>query len=378
MVEKLDRQKGEEIMIHEKAPKTACKWRKKLIAIILCSICLISSTGILGAYAFSEEYEEGYQDGYNEGLDRGYEQGEKAGYESGLNIGYQNGYMTGNSDGYQQGKKEGYEEGAYGAIVGILKEYDCTLTITTSSGQKTEKRPVIDYVDENGFDLQAMAVDIWGTQVYTVNGNSRITAKFTTDNNNIPFSSETPIYTWNALEVTANYYTGKNASGTMTNATIAPFNPDGGGNSTTSQWTQIIAKTPSLSFVYSATAGSTILNGTWRMFMFNEYGQGFNEGYGQGIQQGEAQGAFNYKNSEEYKTAIENAKATGYANGYNKGAEEAGSNNLYSLMFGIFDGMTNVFKNILNFEVLGVNILAFVGGLIFLLIVIIIIKKVWL
>lgn len=89
----------------------------------------------------------------------------------------------------------------------------------------------------------------------------------------------------------------------------------------------------------------------------------------------------NYCNTEIYTTtsnelSFNNGKSVGFQEGYNVGYD-IGSQNQNTLPFMItsyFDGVTNMFKNLLNFEVFGINLSYFVCGILGLLVFLLILK----
>ena len=80
-----------------------------------------------------------------------------------------------------------------------------------------------------------------------------------------------------------------------------------------------------------------------------------------------------------YDSGFETGKNTGYQDGYSKGfkagtaASESGD--FKSLIFAVVDTPVNVFKSMLNFDILGFNILQFATGLLTLCLVVAVIKR---
>lgn len=86
----------------------------------------------------------------------------------------------------------------------------------------------------------------------------------------------------------------------------------------------------------------------------------------------------NYAENEYYqKLEAEKDKAhnAGYTEGYNAGLNDTNEYTFKSLFTSLFQSGYNVFYDILNFEILGINVLGFVTGLITLLVAAFVIKK---
>ena len=95
------------------------------------------------------------------------------------------------------------------------------------------------------------------------------------------------------------------------------------------------------------------------------YQAGFTDGYNDGLNVGTEDG---------YRDGYDTGLIDGYANGYNAGIEEGGSNNFTGLMSAVLDVPLRTFTSLLNFEILGVNILGFITALLTLAIIIFIVK----
>lgn len=98
---------------------------------------------------------------------------------------------------------------------------------------------------------------------------------------------------------------------------------------------------------------------------------GYSDGYADGFYEGED---FGYSNGKQdgFDDGYEKGKKVGEKEGYDKGADGIG---LERLPFAITDSIANMFTRILNFELLGVNVLALCGTLITLAIVAFVIKR---
>ena len=79
------------------------------------------------------------------------------------------------------------------------------------------------------------------------------------------------------------------------------------------------------------------------------------------------------------KETAEDARAEGYKYGYQKGLAKgntiAEDGTFYNLISAVIDVPINAFSSMLNFEILGVNMKAFVTSILTLLLIIIVIKK---
>lgn len=95
------------------------------------------------------------------------------------------------------------------------------------------------------------------------------------------------------------------------------------------------------------------------------YQAGFTDGYNDGISVGTEDG---YNNG--YNVGLKD----GYNNGYNAGINESDSNSFMNLMSAVLDAPVRTFTSLLNFEILGVNLLGFITALLTLAIIIFIVK----
>ena len=95
------------------------------------------------------------------------------------------------------------------------------------------------------------------------------------------------------------------------------------------------------------------------------YQVGYADGYNTGVSDGSSSG---------YNAGYNAGFNVGYADGYVDGEENGGSYTFMSLIGSVIDVPVNAFTSLLNFEVLGVNLLAFITGLLTLAVVIFIVK----
>lgn len=95
------------------------------------------------------------------------------------------------------------------------------------------------------------------------------------------------------------------------------------------------------------------------------YAQGFENGYNSGVADG---------NNSGYTDGYKAGEIVGYGNGYNAGLEHSGNYSFNSLIGAVIDAPVSAFTSLLNFELLGVNILGLITGLLSLAVIVLIIK----
>lgn len=98
----------------------------------------------------------------------------------------------------------------------------------------------------------------------------------------------------------------------------------------------------------------------------NEY---YNSGYSAGYSAGKLDGS-----SSGYNQGYDAGVTIGYQNGYNDGVEHGGNYTFLGLIGAVIDAPINAFTSLLNFEVLGVNILSLITGLLSIAIIVFIVK----
>jgi len=97
--------------------------------------------------------------------------------------------------------------------------------------------------------------------------------------------------------------------------------------------------------------------------------ESFQSGYDQGYQEGLGVG-----NTEGYQNGYNAGNTIGYNNGYSAGVEASNQYTFLSLMGSVLDAPLKTFTSLLNFNLLGVNMLSFITGLLTLAIIIFVIK----
>ena len=102
----------------------------------------------------------------------------------------------------------------------------------------------------------------------------------------------------------------------------------------------------------------------------NQY---YKDGYNTGVDEGYKTGYYE-GNNVGYSNGYKQGETVGYNNGYNVGIEKASDYSFLSLMGAVIDAPVSAFTSLLNFELLGINLLSFITGLLTLAIIIFIIK----
>lgn len=95
------------------------------------------------------------------------------------------------------------------------------------------------------------------------------------------------------------------------------------------------------------------------------YQNGYTNGYNAGLSDGSSSG---------YNQGYSAGQTIGYDNGYSAGLVAGGDHTFMSLIGAVIDAPVSAFTSLLNFEILGVNLLGFITGLLTLAIIVFIIK----
>lgn len=95
------------------------------------------------------------------------------------------------------------------------------------------------------------------------------------------------------------------------------------------------------------------------------YQSGYNDGYNVGYNDGTDSG---------YQDGYNVGEDVGYNNGYNAGVESSSDYSFLALIGAVVDAPVNAFTSLLNFEILGFNILSFVTGILTILVIVFVIK----
>lgn len=95
------------------------------------------------------------------------------------------------------------------------------------------------------------------------------------------------------------------------------------------------------------------------------YENGYTNGYTDGLSDGSSFG---------YTDGYNAGQTIGYENGYSAGLVAGGDHTFMSLIGAVIDAPVSAFTSLLNFELLGVNLLGFITGLLTLAIIVFIIK----
>lgn len=110
---------------------------------------------------------------------------------------------------------------------------------------------------------------------------------------------------------------------------------------------------------------------------FEGYDDGHVDGYGVGYSDGEAYGvaiSYDYGYGVGHGAGYSEGRSDGYDAGFSAGVNDARDYSFFSLISAVLDAPVQAFKGLLNFEILGVDMLGFVTGLVTLSVVIIILK----
>lgn len=108
-------------------------------------------------------------------------------------------------------------------------------------------------------------------------------------------------------------------------------------------------------------------------FFLNDFDSNsyYQQGYGQGFNDGVAEGS-----DSGYASGYSAGRTVGYASGYNAGLDTA-DYSFFDLFGSVIDAPVTVFKDLFNFELLGVNLLSLFTGLLTLAVLIWIIKLIF-
>ncbi|HIU06668.1 MAG TPA: hypothetical protein IAC46_03685 [Candidatus Onthoplasma faecigallinarum] len=310
---------------------------------------------VFDGYAFCDSYVSSIPY-YSFGYDNGYNDGNNAGYNEGYDIGYD----TGNNDGYNTGYDDGYESGAsdtisdyigYGAFtyssIAFYEADSSGLLIDSPlsnlySGSLTEYTGVDSY--NGGFVLDS-------TEVYDFlaeNDTLQIGYRISFDNpiSVRTYSSLVPLYFQFGNAVIVNF----------SNNTSYSFNM-------ADDYFDYIDLTV-YSSDYIRSIDVLILNpdvSNIGLAFSADYSIAYDKGYYDGNKEGSTNG---------YNTGYD----TGYYNGYNEGINDSNAYTFTNLIGSVLDAPISAFTSLLNFDILGVNLLAFISGLFTLAIIIFIIK----
>ena len=117
-----------------------------------------------------------------------------------------------------------------------------------------------------------------------------------------------------------------------------------------------------------------------RTYYFDEYfnlsdNQYYTDGYESGLSAGYTNG-YNTGKNEGYNEGLSLGKNIGYNNGYNKGVSENNDYTFLGLISACIDAPITYFTSLFNFELLGVNLSAFLTGLFTLCVIITIVRLV--
>lgn len=318
-----------------------------------------SFTGFSGDYhqGKTDGYDEGYQQGKTDGYDDGYQQGKTDGYEQGKTDGYDDGYQQGKIDGYDEGKTDGYDEGyqqgydegynegyQQGTTDGLVSANDIflysALGISHSDSKVFVNNDVIynDYVNKL-FDLTYKAYVPLSCFYYNSTAEQYLPIDITEPNSMgyyevenskylLGFSSFYDLGKWltdNPNDFLCSYNIGFNVEGRLVPAVL------------------VFSDLQDLPLFMNGAVGA------------------FDDGYKKGEQVG-------------YTDGKQVGYQQGYNAGFNAGAAESSNYSFMSLLGAVFDAPISAFRGLLNFEILGVNMSAFVTAMLSLCVVFVLLK----
>lgn len=99
------------------------------------------------------------------------------------------------------------------------------------------------------------------------------------------------------------------------------------------------------------------------------YNAGFDSGYQSGYDKGALEG-----NQTGFNQGYSEGSSVGYNKGYSAGVNDSNQYTFMSLIGAVFDAPISAFRGLFNFEILGVNMTAFVSSLFALAVIVVIIK----
>lgn len=103
--------------------------------------------------------------------------------------------------------------------------------------------------------------------------------------------------------------------------------------------------------------------------------KGSSVGYKEGFVKGKEEG-LELGRDDGYNEGLDDGEIIGFNKGYEKGLKNANEHTFRGLMFAVVDAPVQVFSSMLNFEVLGINLLGFLTSLLTIMIVVAVVKVV--
>lgn len=282
-------------------------------------------------------YNQGYEQGKTDGYDEGYQQGKADGYDEGKTDGYNEGYQQGYDEGYNEGYQQGTTDGLVSANDIFLYS---ALGISHSDSKVFVNNDVIynDYVNKL-FDLTYKAYVPLSCLYYNSTAEQYLPIDITEPNSMgyyevenskylLGFSSFYDLGKWltdNPNDFLCSYNIGFNVEGRLVPAVL------------------VFSDLQDLPLFMNGAVGA------------------FDDGYKKGEKVG-------------YTDGKQVGYQQGYNAGFNAGAAESSNYSFMSLLGAVFDAPISAFRGLLNFEVLGVNMSAFVTAMLSLCVVFVLLK----
>lgn len=296
-----------------------------------------------------QQYEKGYDEGYNIGFDEGYSNGSIDGYLGGYDIGM------------HEGMSIGFANGQNSLKLGLFYNSTLNFNITYNDGRT---RIVNDYwqdfIPSGDFHGINIGEIFFNKGYYTWTDNAfftNVVVTITFDNpvanavdfyltdlpqvSNIRYQLSTNEWTNTVFSQNSVYYTGA-----PINSTAYALNPA----------SDALYKAIQFTYTYDNTGNISSVPYYRGLALFT-----YTNAYAEGLQQGLI----------DTQQKVNEAYTKGYNVGYNKGREvDAEGYTFLSLIDAVGYGVTKPFVSILNFDLLGMNMLSFVTGLLTLVLII--------
>lgn len=292
----------------------------------------------------------------NQSYDDGYINGGLDGYHDG----YDYGYKIGSVDGFETGKSEGFIDGQNSIKLGIFYNSTLTFTINYNDGRtRVETFSWEDFIPSVGFhgiDIGEVFFKngLYAWTPYTFFKNVVVTIEFDSliPNSNTFYLTNLPQVSNFRYQLSTNEW--RNTSFTDESVVYA-----GGYLCRAYALTHADSafyKAVSFTYTYDTTGNNSTTPYYRGLAIFTH-----TDLFGQGLLQG----------TLNTKQKVDEAYTKGYNVGYNKGREvDSQGYTFLSLIDAIGYGVTKPFVSILNFDLLGMNMLSFVTGLLTLVFIV--------
>lgn len=279
------------------------------------------------------------------------ENAQNQGYENGYNTGKQEGYDQGKTEGYEQGKTEGLNEGYKGIFSGATFDIDYTYNGTTYL-HKTGLTP--------NFGYSAIYFhDIWSEIETDEQGRTLENCTLKVYLNPFFYNTNVQKFIQTGYPFENLMFKDQNGKTYETFFTSEVDNPLG-------YPLEVKINNQAVNYIDTAIIGFEIYIGRASDYLDafqllstgGEYNSGYSTGYNDGLSSGKNQG---------YQNGLKDGEEIGYNNGYNagyeKGSADAGNYTFLSLMTAVIDAPVKSFTGLLNFEILGFNVMGLITAL---------------